>query len=58
MKAYVKPTLEVVELRPEERLATCGTSYVNSTLANIILALVFGWCTRCRQVWSGSTACS
>lgn len=23
MKDYVKPTIEIVELRPEERLATC-----------------------------------
>lgn len=58
MKAYVKPTLEVVELRPEERLATCGNSYVNSTLMNVILSLIFGWCTRCKRVWSGSTSCS
>lgn len=28
MKNYVKPTLEMIELRSEERLATCRKKYV------------------------------
>lgn len=54
MKEYIKPTIEIVELRPEERLAGCNFQYKHSTLAMIILSMIFGWCTRCKRVSSGS----
>ncbi len=41
MKDYVKPAIEIVELRPEERLACCTGCYKNpSQLANVITWLL------------------
>lgn len=58
LKTYMKPTLEIIELRPEERLATCGSHYVNSTWYIAIISAILGWCTRCKKVWSSSSQCS
>ncbi len=58
MKDYIKPTIEIIELRPEERLATCGLRYKNNSLMSIILAAIFGWNTKCKKVWSSSTKSS
>lgn len=41
MKDYVKPAIEIVELRPEERLACCTGCYKKpSALLNIITYLL------------------
>lgn len=52
MKEYVKPTLEAIELRPEERLARCKLVYVAPNL----LGQIFGWC--CYVGWKGNCGCS
>ncbi len=58
MKTYMKPTMEVIELRPEERLATCGTDYVHSTWLVAWLLSLLGMPCRCKKVWSSSQQCS
>jgi hypothetical protein len=35
MKKYIKPTIELVELKPEERLAASGCEKVNLNLTGI-----------------------
>jgi hypothetical protein len=32
MKKYIKPTIELVELKPEERLAASGCEHVNLSM--------------------------
>lgn len=39
MKAYVKPTMEVIELKPEERLARCGQARIEGKNFIIMLLL-------------------
>lgn len=39
MQTYVKPSLEVIELKPEERLARCGQTRVEGKTAWLILVL-------------------
>lgn len=52
MKAYIKPTMEVIELKPEERLAKCGQPRIEGkTLITILfLRLIGSKCIPCRTV--------
>jgi hypothetical protein len=52
MKEYMKPTLELIELRPEERLARCKLKFITPSL----LGIIFGKC--CYVGWKGNCACS
>ncbi|HHU73471.1 MAG TPA: hypothetical protein GXZ28_02445 [Clostridiales bacterium] len=58
MKTYTKPTIEMIELRPEERLATCGTDIKGSNIIIIFLAWLLGFSTRCKIVSVGGNVCS
>lgn len=51
MQAYVKPTLEVIELKPEERLASCSQSmFEGKNLLTIIILRLLGCKSKCRMV--------
>jgi hypothetical protein len=52
MKEYVKPILEMIELRPEERLARCRLKFITPNLWKLIL----GKC--CYLGWKGNCRCS
>ncbi|WFR57888.1 hypothetical protein QA584_02060 [Anaerocolumna sp. AGMB13025] len=58
MKDYVKPTIEIVELRPEERLARCREHYCGPNWIVDVLASLLGLCSPCKKSWSGSQHCS
>ncbi len=57
MKAYVKPTMEVIELRAEERLANCRIGKIkNKNLLTILLYRLLGIkCIPCNVSYVGST---
>ncbi len=52
MKAYVKPTMEVIELKPEERLAKCGQPKIKgkNILTILLLRLLGSKCIPCQLV--------
>lgn len=55
MKAYVKPTMEVIELRAEERLATCSAGKIQgkNLFTIIILKLLGVRCMTCTVQFRG-----
>ncbi|MDF2804329.1 MAG: hypothetical protein K0S61_4234 [Anaerocolumna sp.] len=57
MKAYVKPTMEVIELRAEERLANCkvGSIKGKNLLTILLLRLLGSNCIPCTVTFVGST---
>lgn len=58
MKTYMKPTIEIIELRPEERLASCRHYYSRPSWLVKIIYDIFGWPCRCKSTWSSSCHCS
>lgn len=55
MKEYVKPTIELIELRPEERLAGCKTKIVNSNATIKFFKNFLGFGSKCKIVWKHSS---
>ncbi|MGN6713104.1 hypothetical protein SAMN02745136_05279 [Anaerocolumna jejuensis DSM 15929] len=58
MKDYVTPTIEIVELRPEERLATCHGGYTNYNLWWNLLSVIFCGLKKCAKSNSQAHGCS
>ncbi len=58
MKDYITPSIEIVELRPEERLATCHGGYINYNLWWNLLSLIFCGLKKCAKSNSQSHGCS
>ncbi|MDF2588855.1 MAG: hypothetical protein K0S41_2696 [Anaerocolumna sp.] len=59
MKEYVKPTFEFVELRAEERLATCFQPYKSPSAFIDWLFSFLGFCNSpCKRSSSGNKHCS
>jgi hypothetical protein len=58
MKEYVKPTIEIVELRPEERLAKCNQHYKRPSGFIDWLFSILGICSPCKSSWNGTHHCS
>ena len=53
MKSYVAPTIEIIELRPEERLAGGSKHYVKyNAWVNWIVKILTG-CTLCKEYQCG-----
>lgn len=51
MKEYVRPTIEMVELRPEERLAGCTWGIQGPSLGEAIFCWLFHKKTGCKNAW-------
>lgn len=58
MKEYVRPTIEMVELRPEERLAGCTWGMCGPNPVEAFLCWLFHWHTRCKNAWINGSGCS
>lgn len=54
-KGYVKPNLEVIELRPEERLATCPTKAIKLKPAKPKHSFGFAWLAWLMWLLSGGS---
>lgn len=54
MKEYVKPTVEIVELRPEERLAKCHQHYQRPSGFVDWLFSMLGMSSPCKNSWNGA----
>ncbi|WOO38834.1 hypothetical protein R2R35_10235 [Anaerocolumna sp. AGMB13020] len=58
MKDYIKPTIEIVELRPEERLATCHIGLSGPDPLTYIWEMIFCRKSRCKLGYTSAGGCS